>query len=210
MEIKEVTGNLKEFMSGNGGKIAIAVCGGFILYALIKNVSGGTTLVAPSAYSSYPDADKNANTIIDSVNQHTSYENELTRDTLDTIHDDMNNAFDTVNKNLESTNGYIKDGMESLNKNLDKWGNDLNSNISSVGSSVSTTISGLNSTISSMGNTISDLQNQNKQQQDYIDSKLNDIKNAVDSIDGVPSPDTNFWDGMGIGAQSIDGIGVVA
>lgn len=241
MEIKEVS---SRFLKGNGSKILIACGGGILLYNLIKNVSGGTTLVAPSSYSGYPDADSNANTIIDSVNQHTTYENELTRDNIGTVGDRMDSSFESVNKNLASTNDYIKNGMNNIkdslntglgnlgntltdgitnirsditgvNKNIDTWGKDLNSNISSVGSSVSSTISGLNSTISSMGSTIDDLKKDNQQKQNYIDSKLNDIKNAIDNSNGIPSTDSGFWDGMGIGGDyakplSIDGFQIGA
>lgn len=116
----EIVETAKDIFSSNGGKLAIAVGGGLILYVAIKSIqeNASLTVVAPTGYTSYPDAEKNANVIIDQVNQHTTYENELTRDDIADLGDYMTGRFD-------STDGYIKEGFENLNSNLNQWGDKI-------------------------------------------------------------------------------------
>lgn len=178
MEISKVGSNLSDFMKGNGTKIMIALGGGVVLYALMKNMSGGTTLVAPTAYSGYPDSVTNANTIIDSVNQNTKYENDLTRDLIE--------------KNFDSTNGYIKDGVDNLKGNID--------NVSDTVNSIRDDVSNVKDTV----NNIND--NLNKTPADKVGNLLNKIveSNRVPKVDnnyfeGIGAS-ANSLDGYAVGA----------
>lgn len=175
MDIKEVGNDMMDMLKGNGGKIAIAVGGGVLLYFLISKISGDKyELVTPMGYTSYPDADKNANVIIDSVNKHTTFENTITRDQIDAesevIKGQIGNLKDHMTEQFESTNGYIKDGFEGLNNSLNMWGDKIIDNTDSWGNRLDGAIGGISGSIGGM------------------------MDDLYDKIDGAINPDIEIGD----------------
>lgn len=101
---------LEEIFGKKGVWIVAAIAGGAFLIALLsgKNNEGETTLVSPTAYSSYPDAVTNANVIIDSVNEYTDF-----------------SAGQILDK-IESTNGYIENGLNDLKESMNSGFGSMN------------------------------------------------------------------------------------
>lgn len=187
----DIVASAKDIFSSNGGKVAIAIGGGIILYTAIKAIqdNAGLTVVAPTGYTSYPDADKNANVIIDQVNQHTTYENELTRDEIADMGNYLTGRFD-------STDGYIKDGFENLNSNLDKWGTNINSNLDNWGGTINGNINSWGGSI--MGG-IGDVSNKIDSGFSGINDTLSSIKdNVYTNGGGVAIPGNPVLDGSHI------------
>lgn len=166
----EIVETAKDIFSSNGGKLAIAVGGGLILYVAIKSIqeNASLTVVAPTGYTSYPDAEKNANVIIDQVNQHTTYENELTRDDIADLGDYMTGRFD-------STDGYIKDGFDNLNSNLNQWGDKIIGNQDEWGGTIMGGIGDLSSQMEQGFDSMHD-------RFDNVDSSLSGLHDKTDSI----------------------------
>ena len=203
MGIEKVRENLSSMFSGNKGRIAIAGVAGIALFALIKNLNETTkmTVVAPTGYTSYPDADKNANVIMDSINQHTTYENTLTRDKIkeesDSMRDDLAQFGDYVTGRFDSTDSYIKDGLENMNKNLttmgDSLSNQMNTGFKNLGGKVDSLTNKVNGVQSTTDKILTGVnKNQSaldklKKEQSTISDKLDAVnKNLKDSLTKPP------------------------
>ena len=110
--------DLKDIFGEKGFWIVIIVA--VLLFVLMlflggNNSSGSEVVVTPTAYSSYPDAVTNANTIIDSVNAYTEY---------------------TGDRIIESTSGFIEDGLENLNKNLNENFDEIDASMNELGTGI--------------------------------------------------------------------------
>ena len=110
--------DLKDIFGEKGFWIVILVA--VLLFVLMlflggNNSSGSEIVVTPTAYSSYPDAVTNANTIIDSVNAYTEY---------------------TGDRIIESTSGFIEDGLENLNKNLNENFDEIDASMNELGTGI--------------------------------------------------------------------------
>lgn len=128
---------LKDIFGEKG--VWVVLIGGVGLFALAllmgnRTSSGDTVMVTPTAYSSYPDAVTNANTIIDSVNNNTEY---------------------WAKQIMDSTNGYMEDGFTLLQENFtaefDQIDSSLNDLTGSVGG-VQAAVSGINTQLSTIRN----------------------------------------------------------
>ena len=194
MGIEEIKDTASDMLSSNKGRVLIAGVAGICLFALIKNLTATTrmTVVAPTGYTSYPDADKNANVIIDSVNQHTTYENSLTRDAIkeesDNIRDDIAIFGDYVVNRFDSTDNYIKEGFENVNKTMTDMNTSLSGQITSVNDSVnglSKDLDNMNGLLGTTKKTIDKiLKNVNKNQTDLDKLKKGQGK-LSDKLDAV-------------------------
>ena len=110
--------DLKKVFGEKGFLIVIGV--GVVLFVValfLGDKTDGDTMVTPTGYTSYPDAVTNANTIIDSVNQYTSY---------------------TGDRIIESTGGYMEEGLKNLQGNIQTSLDEIDSSYDSILNSLST------------------------------------------------------------------------
>ena len=124
--IKDGVDSVKDMIGDKGFLILLGAGALFGLYNLFKSDSSESSetnveYVAPTAYSSYPDAVTNANVIIDTLQNTMEYNQDEILENLETNHQDTLNELDELQKesekNFEETNNYIKKGIDSVIKN---------------------------------------------------------------------------------------------
>ena len=149
--IEDFAGDVKEKVGDKGFYLLLAAAAGLGIYSFVKAGSGGaTTLVAPTGYTSYPEAGENANVIMDSVNKQieTSQESIIysmaeqfgatkgeiletmggnTGEILGALDEHNSNVTEQItatNKNMEenfeATNNYIQEGIDATTKLAEK------------------------------------------------------------------------------------------
>ena len=107
MEIKELGKNIEKKIGKNGLYLLLGGAGLFALYTFMRDSGDGQSseLVNAVAYSSYPDAVTNANTIIGQVNDHTTTE-------IGNLGDKMNERFDQI----DTGNEQIQDNADDASQ----------------------------------------------------------------------------------------------
>ena len=131
-EVKEFFGDVKESV-GNNGLIVIGIGAAlFFLYNLLKKEDTGEVYYTPSGVTGYPSLEKNADVVIDSVNQ--TIEGTL-MEILGALGETETNISDSINESMEDFNNTQKEGFESLNgfitESMDKM-NDLSNKVDNI------------------------------------------------------------------------------
>ena len=128
--VEDFGGKVKSVVGDNGMILLIGGAALFAMYAFMRDSSEeSATLVTPTGYTSYPDADKNANVIIDTLQQEGVQNTNTILGALDDMQNwqseqytDMNyqtqqqfqNMQEILANNQNSTKDYISSGLESL------------------------------------------------------------------------------------------------
>lgn len=192
MQIKEVMDDVSNVIGDNAMYIII---GGVVIMGLVAfmNSDEDTTLYTPTGYTSYPDADKNANTIIDTIATNQQYHTDTILGAMDesqmwaseqfeNLRDQMtsNNEqiYGAISGNYDSLHGFIESGLGDLNNRVengflgvqDEFSN-LRDDIGNLGGQVGE----VQGTLDGMKGELADIKNQGAANSEKIDSVTSDI-----------------------------------
>ena len=156
MGIKEIGGDIKRAVGGNGMYLLLG--GGallLIVYLLSKGDSSSNLTVA-TGYSAYPDAVTNANVIIGEVNDHST--NELSalksqlEDTSSLLQEGDNSILEKIDTTTESITEKIDTGTEQILKNNAESTSSILDTVNQNTNNLSTQISGVENKVNNVVN----------------------------------------------------------
>ena len=163
----EIVEDVKDFVGDKGFYLLLAGAGVLFMISLAKQNSydNDTTLVSATGYTSYPDAETNADVIISTLQDSIEYSEKNITDNSNTnkseimgalsdmttgitdqfgelgtrIEDSGNDLMDYLDNNFTATNDYINQGLQAtdrINQTLSGIQSDMQSGFDSLGSKV--------------------------------------------------------------------------
>lgn len=218
MELSAVTNSLEDVA---GSKFGIVLIGGVVVMALLAifrkqsdNESGQMTL--PTGYTSYPSAEKNADVIIDSVNNNTNYNTASLLGVLDALQKWQSEQFTETNNTIKEGDTALSEKMDDHQKDLQDRINDgfvgmkdqydnLSNDIKNVGSQVTQvgqkvdTVSGQ---VSGVSGQVNNVQGQINNQNTVINNLQNLINQILALVTAKPSTSSSSSKSSSSGSSS--------